>query len=125
MAKEFFLLRSRSHPHPVFVSKADIEADHPHVFKPHRFSDPVSPLNDGIHDETRMLLNAVELVDKLGLKIISVDADRSRNKRILVSYSRECDALEGVEVARQNGASHWAATRYGVEIRWVIPMEAA
>lgn len=97
----------------------------PSAFPPRRFSDPVSPLNDGIHDETRMLLSAVELVDKLGLKIISVDADRSRNKRILVSYSSECDALEGVEVARQNSASHWAATRYGVEIRWVIPMEAA
>ena len=97
----------------------------PSIFHPRRFSDPVSPLNDGIHDETRMLLSAVELVDKLGLKIISVDADRSRNKRILVSYSSECDALEGVEVARQNSASHWAATRYGVEIRWVIPMETA
>lgn len=97
----------------------------PSVFHPRRFSGPVSPLNDGIHDETRMLPSAVALVDKLGLKIISVDADRGRNKRILVSYSRECDALDGVEVARQNGASHWAATRYGVEIRWVIPMEAA
>ena len=46
----------------------------PSAFPPRRFSDPVSPLNDGIHDETRMLLSAVELVDKLGLKIISVDA---------------------------------------------------
>lgn len=97
----------------------------PAVFHPRRFSDPVSPLNDGIHDETRMLLSAIALVDRHGLKIISVDADRARNKRILVSHSRECDALEGIEVARQNGASHWAANRYGVEIRWVIPMEAA
>lgn len=99
--------------------------DAPQVSRPRRFSDPVSPLNDGIHDETRMLLASIELVDKLGLKIISVDADRARNKRILVSYSRECDALDGVEVARHNGASHWAATRHGVEIRWMIPMEAA
>lgn len=95
------------------------------IFRPRRFSDPVSPLNEDIHDETRLLLSAIALVDKLGLKIISIDADRSRNKRILVGYSHECDALDGVEVARHNGASHWAATRHGVEIRWVIPMEAA
>lgn len=95
------------------------------VFTPRRFSDEVSPLNDGIHDEARMLLSAIALVDKLGLKIIAVDADRSRNKRVLVEYCRACDALEGVEVVRQHGASHWAATRYGVEIRWVVQMEAA
>jgi hypothetical protein len=109
----------------VFGRMAFPTRDDPAVFKPRRFSDPVSPLNDGIHDETRLLLAAVELVDGLGLKIIAVDADRGRNKRILVSYSRECDALEGVEVARQAGASHWAANRFGTEIRWVIPMEAA
>lgn len=108
----------------VAVSKEDMLND-PAVFRPRRFSDEVSPLNDSIHDETRMLLSAIALIDKLGLKIIAVDADRSRNKRVLVEYCRACEALEGVEIMRTPATSHWAATRYGVEIRWVIQMEAA
>lgn len=97
----------------------------PAGFRPRRFTDPVSQLNDDIHDTTRRLTQAVEMVDRLGLKILSVDADRARNKRILVTHSRECDALGGVEVARQSGCSHWSANRFGVEIRWCIPLEAA
>lgn len=111
---------------PVYVRKEDIENDCPPVFHPRRFSDPVSPLNDSLIDQTRMLAAAVKLIDERGLRILSVDADRSRNKRVLVEYSRkECDALEGVEVARQGGFSHWSANRFGVEIRWCIPVEAA
>lgn len=105
--------------------RPELAGDLPPVFHPRRFSDAVSPLNDGIHDVTRTLLAAIALVDQLGLKIIAVDADRGRNKRILVSYCPACDALEGVEVARQNGASHWIANRYGTEIRWVIQGVAA
>lgn len=112
-------------PEPVFVRKDDLVNDIPPVYRQHRFSDPVGPLNEEIHDATRMLLQAIALVDELGLQILSVDADRSRNKRILVRYCRQCDALEGVEVMRQGGVSHWAATRYGVEIRWCVEMEAA
>lgn len=108
----------------VAVSTEDMLND-PGVFRPRRFSDEVSPLNDGIHDEARLLLSAIALIDKLGLKIIAVDADRSRNKRVLVEYCRACEALEGVEIMRAPDASHWAATRHGVEIRWVIQMEAA
>lgn len=103
---------------------APTQAD-PAVFRPRRFTDEVSPLNDEMHDQARLLLQAIAMVDRLGLQILSIDADRSRNKRILVSYCRQCDALEGVEIMRQAGASHWGATRYGVEIRWVIQMEAA
>ncbi len=97
----------------------------PAVFNPRRFTDPCSPLNDDLHDQTRLLASAVEMIDRLGLEILSVEADRSRNKRVLVTYSRACDALGGVEVARQGGYSHWSAHRFGVEIRWAIPMEAA
>lgn len=99
--------------------------DTPAVFRPRRFSDPVSPLNDDLHDQTRLLAAAVEMIDRLGLQILSVEADRTRNRRIQVIHSPEVDALGGVEVARQNGWSHWSANRFGVEIRWCIPMEAA
>lgn len=95
------------------------------VFNRRRFSDPVSPLNDSIHDDTRLLAAAVELVDSLGLKIISVETNRWRNKRIHVAYSRACAELEGVETQRSEGFSHWTANRFGVEIVWLIPMEAA
>lgn len=107
------------------MRNAVLHTDTPVVFKNRRFSDPVSPLNDDIHDETRRLITAIERVDGLGIQILTVEAERSRNKRILVAYSRECDALDGVEVARQQGHSHWCASRFGVEIRWAIPMEAA
>lgn len=87
-----------------------------------RFSDPVSPLNDGLHDQTRLLAEAVKMVDGLGLRIIAVEADRARNKRIQVSYSYECDALDAVEVARDGLWSHWAVNHRGVEIRWCVPV---
>jgi hypothetical protein len=99
--------------------------DEPAVFRPRRFSDPVSELNAHVYDKSRLLAQVVEMVDKLGLQILAVEADRTRNSRIMVMNAPECETLEGVEVARQGGFSHWAATRFGVEIRWCIQMEAA
>lgn len=101
-------------------------ADEPRVFKPRRFSDPVSDLNCDVHDKARLLASAIEMVDRMEIEIIAVEADRSRNSVIQVAYSRACDQLNGVEVTRSgNGFSHWCANRNGVEIRWCIPVEAA
>jgi hypothetical protein len=97
----------------------------PAAFRPRRFSDPVSDLNADIHDQARMLSAAVEMVDKLGIRIIAVEADRARNRRIQVAYGPECHALDAIEVARDAAWSHWCANRFGVEIRWCIPVEAA
>jgi hypothetical protein len=97
----------------------------PAINRPRRFSDPVSPLNCDIHDSARLLANAVELVDQLELEIISIEADNSRNQRILVVYSRACDALEGAETLRRAGWSHWVSNRFGVEIRWCFPTTEA
>ena len=98
----------------------------PAVFKPRRFSDPVSDLNATVHDKARLLASAIEMVDRMGIEIIAVEADRTRNSVIQVAYSRECDPLRGVEVTRSGaGFSHWCANRNGVEIRWCIPVEAA
>lgn len=96
-------------------------------FHRRRFSDAVSPLNDGIHDKARLLAQAVEMVDRLGLHILMVEADASasRNNRILVAPSAACNELGGVECGRSPGASHWCATRFGVEIWWVIRSEEA
>lgn len=99
--------------------------DIPSCFRRRRFSDPVSDLNAHVHDKTRLLAQTVEMVDRLGLKIMSVEADSRRNSVIHVVSSAGCDALDGVEVARQNGYSHWCANRFGVEIRWCIPVDAA
>ena len=100
-------------------------ADEPGVFKPRRFSDPVSDLNAHVHDKARLLAAAVEMVDRMGIEIITVEADRNRNSMIHVAYSHACDQLGGVEVLRTRGYSHWCASRHGVEIRWCIPVEAA
>lgn len=95
--------------------------DTPAVFRPRRFSDPVSDLNADIHDRARLLASAVEMVDDLGLQIVSVEADHTRNSRVIVIHHTErCAALGGVEVARSAGYSHWCANRFGVEIRWCI-----
>lgn len=97
--------------------------DTPAVFTRRRFSDPVSDLNAAVHDKARLLAQAVEMVDGLGLKIVSVEADRTRNSRITVMHAPECDALDGLQVARQDGYSHWCSNRFGVEIRWCIQIE--
>lgn len=102
-----------------------LKGDTPAVFHRRRFSDPVSDLNADLHDKTRLLAQTVEMVDRLGLEIIAVDACRVRNSIIQVAPSPACEALEGVEVARSNGFSHWCANRFGVEIRWCVPMRAA
>ena len=107
------------------MRNAVLHTNTPAVFHPRRFSDPVSAINSDLHDAARTLASAVEMVDRLGLKILSVEADHHRNRRIQVIYSAECTALEGVEIARHPGWSVWAANRFGVEIRWVIPMKAA
>ena len=102
------------------MRNAVIHNDTPTVFRQRRFSDPVSPLNESIHDAARALAQAIEMVDGLGLQIISVEAERNRNKRIHVTYSAACDALGGVETSRNAEWSHWTANRFGVEIRWCI-----
>lgn len=94
-------------------------------FHPRRFTDPVSPLNDEIYDATHTLTLAVEMLDRLGLHILSVEAERSRNKRIHVSYGAECAALGGAETSRDVEWSHWTANTCGVEIRWCIPTQEA
>lgn len=97
----------------------------PAVFRQRRFSDPVSPLNESIHDTARTLAQAVEMVDGLGLQIISVEAERSRNKRFHVTYSAACDALNGVETKRNAEWTHWTANRFGVEIIWCVATREA
>jgi hypothetical protein len=98
--------------------------DTPAVFTHRRFSDAVSDLNAHVYDKSRLLEQAVKMVDGLGIRIISAEAGINFNNAILVDYSRECDALDGVEVKRHNGNSHWCANRFGTEIRWVLPVEA-
>lgn len=109
----------------VFGRKAVPTCDDPAVFHPRRFTDPVSDLNAHIYDRARLLAQAVEMVDRLGIEIMSVEVPYKRNSRILVAYSRECDALEGVETKRGIGWSHWTANRFDVEIVWCIEQEAA
>lgn len=97
----------------------------PNVFRMRRFTDPVSPLNDDLHDTARSLIHAIELLDHLGIEIMSVEADRTRNRRIQVVPGREVSRLDGVEITRTAQWSHWCANRHGVEIRWCVPVEAA
>jgi hypothetical protein len=95
--------------------------DMPAVFTRRRFSDPVSDLNATVHDKARLLAATVEMIDQLGLQIVSLEADHTRNSRVIVLHHAErCAPLGGVEVARDAGYSHWCANRFGVEIRWCI-----
>lgn len=87
--------------------------------KPRRFGDPVSDSNCEIHDAARLLLAAVETLDRLGIEVVSVEADCRRNQRVLVEYCRACDALDGVAMMRGPVWTIWSANRYGIEIRWM------
>lgn len=89
--------------------------------RPHRFDDPISPPNVDIFDTARGLVQAVALLDRLGIEVVTVQADRRRNQRVMVEYCRACDKLEGVECQRSAEWSTWTANRYGIEIRWMRP----
>lgn len=87
--------------------------------RPRRFGDPVSDMNAEVHDAARLLVAAVDTLDRLGIPVITVQADRRRNQRVMVEYCRACDALEGVEFRSGGEWSTWTANRYGIEIRWM------
>lgn len=89
------------------------------VCRPHRFGDPLNPANEDIHDAARLLVAAVATLDRLGIRIVSIEADRLRNQRVVVDYSPACDDLGGVETVSGPYWSHWTANRYGIEIRWM------
>lgn len=90
------------------------------ALRAHRVYDPINPANCDIHDAARLLVAAVETLDRLGIRIVAVEADRLRNQRVVVEYSPACDKLGGVETASGPYWSHWTANRYGIEIRWVL-----
>lgn len=112
-------------PRPFVADEPKDLPDVTKAFHRRRFSDPVSDLNAMVYDKARLLEQAVRMVDDLGIHIISAEAGINFNNSLLVSYSPACDVLEGVEVKRINGNSHWCANRFGTEIKWVIPVEAA
>lgn len=91
--------------------------------KAHRFSDPISEMNGDIRDAARGLVAAVQVLDQRGIEVISIEADHKRNQRVMVAYSPECDALEGVAFLRGPVWTQWTANRFGIEIRWMRPTD--
>lgn len=87
--------------------------------RPRRLGDPINPANNDIHDAARGLIVAVDTLDRLGIIVISIEADRRRNQRVVVEYSPACDQLGGVETISGPECGHWTAIRYGIEIRWL------
>lgn len=92
--------------------------------KPRRFGDAVSDANADVHDAARLLVEAVDTLDRLGLAVITVQADRHRNKRVMVMYSPACDALDGVACMTNPDFTMWTANLHGIEIRWMRPSSA-
>lgn len=86
---------------------------------PHRFGDPVNPVNCDMLDAARGLVLAVQMIDRLGIEIVSIATDRRRNQRVVVEYCAACDALGGVPFIRGPVWTQWTASRYGIEIRWM------
>jgi hypothetical protein len=84
-----------------------------------RLDDPMNPENCDIHDAARGLVVAVQTLDRLGIRIVAVEADRLRNQRVVVDYSPACDQLGGMETVCGPYWSQWTAKRYGIEIRWM------
>lgn len=94
---------------------------------PHRrIGDSISERNADMQDSASLLANAVGLIDRLGLTILAIDADRSRNRSIQVQAGPACASLDGVLAASSGGYNHYCANRFGCEIRWVeSSLEAA
>lgn len=87
--------------------------------RPRRFGDPVSDANSEVYDAARGLVLAVQMIDRLGIEIVSIATDRRRNQRVVVEYCAACDALGGVPFIRGPVWTQWTASRYGIEIRWM------
>ena len=88
-----------------------------------RVGDEVSPINADMLDQSRLLQEAVRMVDHMGLSIVSAEAQASpRNQRIQVMDQGPEGMLklfpDAVEQRRTPGWSVWVTNRYGVEIRW-------
>lgn len=97
----------------------------PAVFRPRRFSDPVSPLNEAVYDRARMVQSAIAMLDHLAVEIIMVSVDGLRNPIILVKPTRACQTLDAALVRRDADGEKWVANRFGCEIHWYVPKEVA
>jgi hypothetical protein len=87
--------------------------------RPRRLGDAVSEINADVHDAARLLVAAVDVLDRLGIPVVTVQADRRRNQRVIVEHCQACDQLGGVEVMRCPDFTLWTANRFGIEIRWM------
>lgn len=80
----------------------------------------VAPRNQAVHEAAGQLPAAIERLDRMGLEITSVEADRRRNRRVLVSHGDACAQLDGALVSRGPGWEVWGANLDGVEVRWLV-----
>ena len=93
-----------------------------------RFSDSLSPLNEGIHDKARLVTQAIAMLDHLGIEIIEAKCGNdnvARNPSIRIMPCRACAQLGGAVTRREAGTEKWVASRFGCEITWYMDRRAA
>lgn len=99
----------------------------PAVFKTRRLSDSVGPLNEQVHDQARLMTQAIAMLDAQGIEVISASVAKptvsERNPSILVIPTRACAHLQAACVQRNSVQEKWVAQRFGCEITWYLPTE--
>lgn len=89
-----------------------------------RFGDAISPLNERIHDEARLLLADIALADRLGLEIINAEIGYPK-RHLLVFYGPACTGLGGEQILLTDDGRYMEGKINGTVFRWLEPLEEA
>lgn len=75
-----------------------------------RQTDAISPINERMHDDARLLLTDIAVADRLGLEVISVDINPT-GRNVFVAWGQACAALDGKQVGIHTGATQRVCRR--------------
>lgn len=89
-----------------------------------RQTDAISPINERMHDDVRLLLADIALADRLGLEVINAYSGPG-GRNLLIACSQVCAALDGKPVGLTDDSRYMRAEYCGAVFRWFEPLESA
>lgn len=89
-----------------------------------RVGDAISPINERMYDDARLLLTDIAVADRLGLEVISFDSNPT-GRSLFVAWGPACAALGGKQAGLSDDSRYMRAEYCGAVFRWFEPLEAA